>query len=469
LQAAIIVASLVAAALLSRAEDWAPIELVALLFGLTLLSGAFPLAIKDVKASGAFLGLVLTMSLLGPAPAVVLALLTQVPQGIALRAKPANILCNTAAYVAFCLVGGVAMHAADPSSPFALAAAVFAVFLLTNFLNFLLVALDIRVIDGVPIRHNVAQVFVPVLPVELASGLLTATIAYGYAELGISVIVGLTVAGLVFQYLLHLAFESMRRGEQLEKRTHELASLQVGLLTTVIKTLSLRDKMTARHSAAVARYAREIAREIGMDEREQDIVHTAGLLHDIGKFVFPDSILLADTRLSDADYEIVKSHPVHGAELVAQIEGYGPVAEIIRAHHERIDGRGYPDGLVGDDIPLAARIIAVCDTYDVMTSRDSYRKPISRDEAVAELREVSGSQLDEDIVRVFVRLLEERNIVFVHTDDADFERELDLPARVRDYAEPKIGVLGLKSSVPAADTPGAGNKNGRPQAPVSHL
>ena len=467
-QAVVIAASVVAAAVLSRPQDWEPVELVALLFGLTLLSGAFPLQVKDVKASGSFLGLVLTMSLLGPAPAVVLGLLTQLPQGIVLRAKAANVLCNTSAYVAFCLLGGVAMRyaAPDTDSEFAFAAAVFVVFLFTNFVNFLLVAVDIRHYDGVSLRHNITQVFIPVLPVELASGLLTATIAYGYVHYGIAVVVGLAVAGLVFQYLLHLAFESMRRGEQLEKRTHELASLQVGLLTTVIKTLSLRDKMTARHSAAVARYAREIARDIGMDEREQDIVHTAGLLHDIGKFVFPDSILLADTRLSDEDYEIVKSHPVHGAELVAQIEGYGPVAEIIRAHHERWDGNGYPDRLAGEDIPLAARILAVCDTYDVMTSRDSYRKPVSRDEAVAELRRVSGSQLDGRIVDVFVRLLEERNIVFVHTDDADFERELDLPARVRDYAAPRIGVLSLKESAPTADTEAVGNENGRHLAPV---
>ena len=143
----------------------------------------------------------------------------------------------------------------------------------------------------------------------------------------------------------------------------------------MLQTLSLRDKMTARHSAAVARYSREIARELGPPERDQDVVHTAALLHDIGKFIFPDSILFADTKLTKEELEIVRRHPEQGARLVARIEGYGPVAEIILAHHERIDGDGYPNGLVGEQIPLAARIISVADTYDVMTSRDSYREP----------------------------------------------------------------------------------------------
>jgi putative nucleotidyltransferase with HDIG domain len=229
----------------------------------------------------------------------------------------------------------------------------------------------------------------------------------------------------------------MDRKEQLEGRTRELAALQVGLLGTVLQTLSLRDKMTARHSAAVARYSREIARELGLSEREQDVVHTAALLHDIGKFIFPDSILFADSKLTAEDMEIVRRHPEQGARLVGRIEGYGPVAEIILAHHERIDGKGYPNGLLGHQIPLPARIISVADTYDVMTSRDSYRKPVSSSEAIAELRRVSGAQLDANVVETFIGLLEQRSVTFRHADDADFERELNLERRVRDYAAPR--------------------------------
>ena len=194
----------------------------------------------------------------------------------------------------------------------------------------------------------------------------------------------------VFQYLLKAGVEAYDRGEQLEQRTTELASLQVGLINTVMQTLSMRDAMTARHSAAVARYAREVAAPARPSEREQDLIHTAGLFHDIGKFIFPDSILVADRKLTDDEWEIVKLHPEQGAKLVRAIEGYGPVADIVLSHHERMDGRGYPYGLSGEQIPLGSRILAAADTYDVMTARDSYRDPVSSEEALAELRRVAG-------------------------------------------------------------------------------
>jgi HD-GYP domain-containing protein (c-di-GMP phosphodiesterase class II) len=136
--------------------------------------------------------------------------------------------------------------------------------------------------------------------------------------------------------------------------------------------------------------------------------------------------------------EIVRRHPEQGARLVARMDGYGPVAEIVLAHHERIDGEGYPNGLSGAQIPLAARIIAVADTYDVMTARDSYRRPVSSREAIEELRRVSGSQLDGRVVETFVGLLERRSVTFRHADDADFERELNLDRRIRDYAAPRV-------------------------------
>ncbi len=307
-----------------------------------------------------------------------------------------------------------------------------------NVLNFALIALDVAVVEGQSVVDGFRNVYFSLLPVEFASGLLTAGIAYAYQGENLSAVALVAVIGLVFQYLLRTALNSMDRKDQLEGRTRELASLQVGLLGTVLQTLSLRDKMTARHSAAVARYSREIASELGLSEREQDVVHTAALLHDIGKFIFPDSILFASTRLSSEDLEIVRRHPEQGARLVARMDGYGPVAEIVLAHHERIDGAGYPNGLSGEQIPLPARIIAVADTYDVMTARDSYRRPVSSRDAIAELRRVSGSQLDATVVETFIGLLEKRSVTFRHADDADFERELNLDRRIRDYAQPRV-------------------------------
>jgi putative nucleotidyltransferase with HDIG domain len=231
----------------------------------------------------------------------------------------------------------------------------------------------------------------------------------------------------VFQYLLRELLLSQDRAER-------LASLQMGVLTSMIETLALRDRMTARHSAAVARYARAMAIALGRPAAEQELAHTAGLLHDIGKFAFPDSILLAAEPLTEAQWEIVHRHPADGARIVRRVDGYGPVADIVLSHHERWDGAGYPHGLAGEEIPLAARMIAVADAYDVLTARDSYRRPISREAAVAELRACAGTQFDPAVVETFASVLLSERLSFAHGDDADFEAELAFEQRVRAYA-----------------------------------
>jgi putative nucleotidyltransferase with HDIG domain len=435
--------SLIAGVMLSNADDWKSLTLFLLLLGLAVVSEAFRIVTKQFTISAAFLALVLGMTLMGPAPAAALGVAGVLFSCARRRSPWQTWLANVSTYAFFPIVGGVAFNALGgdallDSSPAGYIVLVFAIFMATNILNFALIAVDFRVFEGWNIWISFRQVYAPVLPVEFATGLLTAGVAFAYQGHNLAAVGLLAVVGLVFQYLLRTALSSVERKEQLEGRTRELASLQVGLLGTVLQTLSLRDKMTARHSAAVARYSREIARELGLSEREQDVVHTAALLHDIGKFIFPDSILFADTKLSPADLEIVRRHPEQGARLVARIDGYGPVAEIILAHHERIDGNGYPNGLIGPQIPLAARIISVADTYDVMTSRDSYRQPVSSREAIEELRRVSNKQLDADVVETFVGLLEKRSVTFRHADDADFERELNLERRVRDYAAPRV-------------------------------
>ena len=177
---------------------------------------------------------------------------------------------------------------------------------------------------------------------------------------------------------------------------------------------------------------------LGLDEREQDLIHTAALLHDIGKFILPDSVLFANRKLTDDEWELIKLHPEQGAKLVERIEGYGPVAEIVLHHHEKYAGGGYPAGIGGEEIPLGARILSVADTYDVMTSRDSYRRPVSREAALAELRRVAGTQLDPKVVEVFERMILEKRVAFSHTDEADFEYELAFERRVIDYARPRL-------------------------------
>jgi putative nucleotidyltransferase with HDIG domain len=309
----------------------------------------------------------------------------------------------------------------------------------SNLLNFILVAGFQRASFGTPSLAEAQSAFVTVLPVQVATALLSAGVAFSYGRIGVGAVGLLAVVLFVFQYLLRAGIAAYDRGEELSKRSKELAALQVGLLSTVIQTLSMRDPMTARHSAAVARYSREIARMLGLDEREQDLIHTAALLHDIGKFIFPDSILFADRKLTDEEWAIVKLHPEQGARLVRRIEGYGPVADIIYCHHERYDGNGYYKVPL-DSVPLGSRIIAAADTYDVMTSRDSYRRPVSSEAALAELRRVSGSQLDPAVVDTFVEMIEHRRVSFQHADHADFELELEFDRRVADYARPRTAL-----------------------------
>ncbi|HWP33751.1 MAG TPA: HD-GYP domain-containing protein, partial [Solirubrobacterales bacterium] len=283
---------------------------------------------------------------------------------------------------------------------------------------------------------------------EFASAMLAVAVAFVYHVIGIAAIGLFGVVLITFQYLLGQLLLSQQRALELERRSKQLASFQVGMLSAMLRTLDLRDQMTARHSAAVARYSRAIAQRAGYSRREEELVHIAALLHDIGKFILPDRILKANVPLTDEDWMLIRRHPQQGARVVSSLDGYGPVAEIILAHHERIDGKGYPRGLIGDEIPELARIISVADTYDVMTARDSYRQPISAHDAMQELRRVAGKQLDARFVEIFIELLEGKDVSFQHGEAADFEQELALEARIAETAHPvgsanRFGVPGV--------------------------
>lgn len=435
---AVLAAALVAAVASSRAADWEPVWLALALLAIAMTSDALALNLRNMRISGSFSALVLAMVLMGPAPAVAIGMAAIAVDAVRSRPPTDKLLANLAAYATFPLVGGLLFRALSPGpeETIAFTGVVVLVFLCALALNFILIFSGHAVMSRSSLLDGVRDHFVPVLPAECATGLLTAGLALIGQRSGAGSLAVLAGIILIVQYLLRYALEAMERGDQLEERNRQLAALQVGLISTTLKTLALRDNMTARHSAAVARYSRAMAEALGLSDRDQDVVHTAGLFHDVGKFIFPDSILLADRRLTDEDYEIVKRHPVVGAELVGEIEGYGPVAEIVRYHHERIDGLGYPLGIEGEDIPLGSRIIAVADVYDVITARDTYRSPVSMGEAIAELRRVAGTQLDAHIVEVFIGLVESRGINFRHSSARDFEAELALERRVRDYAAP---------------------------------
>ncbi len=165
------------------------------------------------------------------------------------------------------------------------------------------------------------------------------------------------------------------------------------------------------------------------------MIHTAALLHDIGKFAWSDRILHPQS-LTDEDWEVIRRHPQEGAELVGKLDGYGPVADAILYHHERVDGGGYPAGLIGGEIPLASRIIAICSTFDTMTHGSSMGSPLTRADAMAELRNVAGRQLDAELVESFVGMLERNGALSADAQEPDYETELAFKQRVRKLAQP---------------------------------
>lgn len=167
-----------------------------------------------------------------------------------------------------------------------------------------------------------------------------------------------------------------------------------------------KDSYTRHHMGRVAEYAEAIAREMGLAEEQVEVAVTAGRIHDVGKITVPDAVLLKPGRLTEKEFEAMKHHAARGEHIARNSKVLRHVAAVIRAHHERYAGNGYPDGLRGDAIPLEARIVAVADTFDALTSSRVYRPMRPWSDAVDELRRVSGTQLDPDCVQAFLRWLD---------------------------------------------------------------
>jgi putative nucleotidyltransferase with HDIG domain len=443
----LLAATAATAVALSSPQEWEPLSLVGLLLALALVAERLEFEIRGQHLSASLVVLVLAMSLLGPAPAVAFGLVVTLPNSVGRRLSAELWLNNLTAFAFFPLVGGLVVRALigdvhsstgealTKSVTFALV--VFGVFMLTNALNFAVIASELRVTRGLSLRRQTRELFLPMQPGQMALGALAAMLAVAYTNLGLPALFGLILVLALFQYLIAALLRSEDRAEQLDARSRQLATLQVGVLSTLIETLALRDRSTARHAAAVARYAGALAREVGCDEAEQELIHTAGLLHDIGKFVLPDRILNAEI-LSDEDWAVIRRHPQDGATLVGRLDGYGPIADAILYHHEHMDGSGYPAGLIGNEIPLASRILAVCSIYDTLTARDTYRSSMTPQDAMSELRRVAGRHLDTRLVESFIEMLERDGpTTSASGDDADFAVELAFERRVRQMAQPK--------------------------------
>ena len=172
------------------------------------------------------------------------------------------------------------------------------------------------------------------------------------------------------------------------------------------RVIDMKDRNTNGHSSRVAKYTAKIARELGYDEETIRKYYCIALLHDVGKIGIPKAVLTKPGKLTEEEYEIIKSHTSKGYEVLKDISIMPELATGAQAHHERPDGRGYPNGLSGDEIPRVAQIIAVADCFDAMYSDRPYRSRMNFDRVVSIIKEVSGTQLTPDVVDAFLRLVE---------------------------------------------------------------
>jgi putative nucleotidyltransferase with HDIG domain len=267
--------------------------------------------------------------------------------------------------------------------------------------------LAVRRADGVlSFVRAMAPLFLLSLPLYVP---LVALFVYAYHSYSLWVVVVFFVPALALQRLIHLFQEQRDATRHLEAANERLKSANLSFATALVATLDARDRYTAGHSAAVAIYARDIARRMGLGEDEQSLVHQCGLVHDVGKIGLPAGLLEKPGALSLEERRQMEKHSEIGEQILRKVDDYGEIADVVRHHHERVDGLGYPDGLRGDEIPPLARIIAVADAYNAMTSDRPYRDALPSRVARLRLAQAVESQFDTSVVAAFEAILASSN------------------------------------------------------------
>ena len=258
-------------------------------------------------------------------------------------------------------------------------------------------------------RGGVADTARLLLPVAAAAiplyAPLVALLAIGYDQLSVWATMLFFVPALAAQRLFTLYQEQRRLTDGLTRANEQLERANLSFAAALVATLDARDQYTAGHSAAVAVYSRDIAERMGLDEAHQQKAHLCGLVHDIGKIGLPPGLLEKEGPLTLDERRVMQGHSEIGERILAKVDGYEEIAYIVRHHHERVDGHGYPTGLIGDDIPLLSRIIAVADAYNAMTSDRPYREAMPSRVARMRLAQAVGAQFDTTVAAAFEAIL----------------------------------------------------------------
>ncbi len=248
-----------------------------------------------------------------------------------------------------------------------------------------------------------------VAPVQLTAAIfyapIVAILAYAYQDVSGWTLVLFFGPALAAQRLYGLYQRERQLAQDLASANVRLERANLSFATALVATLDARDRYTAGHSAAVAIYARDIAERLGLSEDEQQLAHQCGLVHDIGKIGLPPGLLEKPGALTLSERRQMETHSEIGEHILKKVEDYAEIAEIVRHHHERWDGQGYPDGIAALDIPLISRIISVADAYNAMTSDRPYRDAMPSRVARMRLAQGVESQFDTTIVAAFEAIL----------------------------------------------------------------
>jgi putative nucleotidyltransferase with HDIG domain len=267
---------------------------------------------------------------------------------------------------------------------------------------------------------------------------VVAVLAYSYTTISAWSVVLFAIPAFTAQRLFLLYRQQRETAEALGHANERLARANLSFATALVATLDARDRYTAGHSAAVAIYARDIARRMGLSEQEQELVHLCGLVHDVGKIGLPAGLLEKPGALSLEERRQMEQHSVIGERILKNVDDYSEIAAIVRHHHERLDGLGYPDGLRGDEIPLLSRVIAVADSYNAMTSDRPYRDAMPS--RVARLRLAQGveGQFDTAVVAVFEAILAGASEDYRQGRGSDFVLASFGPVSLTEAAAPEL-------------------------------
>jgi len=262
------------------------------------------------------------------------------------------------------------------------------------------------------------------LPYYIGMGIIAYVLLYSYSSIGASGILIFLVPLLLLRLSQKQYVDNTRayvkelksKILELEESAEDITKLNEGLLNTLAEVVDLRDPYVLGRSKQVANYSLKIAERLGLSGKRLDLMHMASLLHDIGKLGISETILLKPGKLTKEEYDIVKTHVTLGADILEASHALDDLIPIIRHHHERYDGLGYPDGLKGDQIQLEARILSVADAVVAMASDRPYRRGLDNQEIIDEIEKFSGTQFDPLVVKIFVEILKDEEVeIFVNS------------------------------------------------------